>query len=182
MIRTKIVNVVATASLEQQIDLAELGQFKEIFHDSNVYGGRVAYFKKPNMTGKVSIFPSGKMISIGTKNERDAFKELENAKDFLIKREFIKPTLIQPKTQNIVLTMDFQKPINIEELIVDYKVIYEPEQFPGAILRINQPYKATVLIFASGKIVLTGLNDTNQIEPTVEPLKAIVEKFAYVKT
>ena len=59
---TKIVNVIATAALEQKVDLLKVSKFKEIFHDSDVYGGRVAYFKKDDMVGKVSIFPSGKMI------------------------------------------------------------------------------------------------------------------------
>lgn len=56
MTKAAIVNVVATASVEQPVDLAELERFKEIFHDSSVYGGRVAYFKTPEMNGKVSIF------------------------------------------------------------------------------------------------------------------------------
>ena len=69
MIETKIVNVVATATLNQQMDLVGLKQFREIIHDSDVYGGSVAYFQTSTMTGKVSIFNSGKLISVGTKSE-----------------------------------------------------------------------------------------------------------------
>jgi len=68
MAEATIVNVVATAALNQRLDLDELGKFREILHDPSIYGGRAAYFKSPNMKGKVSIFASGKMISVGTKN------------------------------------------------------------------------------------------------------------------
>lgn len=51
-----IVTVVATASVNQPIDFEELRRFSEIFHDSDVYGGRVAYFKTKQIQDKVSIF------------------------------------------------------------------------------------------------------------------------------
>ena len=67
MVRIEIVNVVATASLEQQIEFDELRTYKEIFHDSDVYERSVAYSRLHEMTGKVSIFLSGKMISVEQK-------------------------------------------------------------------------------------------------------------------
>ena len=82
MIKAKIVNVVATAALNQEVNPEELRQFEEVVYDSNVYGGRVAYFKTKTSQGKVSIFISGKMISVGTKSEEAPFQELEAAKDF----------------------------------------------------------------------------------------------------
>jgi len=48
----------------------------------------------------------------------------------------IKQIDLEPKIQNIVVTVDFGKGINFEELSEKTKIIYEPEQFPGAILRI----------------------------------------------
>lgn len=59
MVKTEIINVVATATLYQQLDLDELGKMENIIHDSEIYGGRVAYYKSKNMKGKVTIFPSG---------------------------------------------------------------------------------------------------------------------------
>jgi transcription initiation factor TFIID TATA-box-binding protein len=162
------VNVVATAALNQRLDLDELGKFREILHDSDIYGGRVAYFKSPKMRGKVSIFTSGKMISIGTKSEKEATHELEYVRDFLAKKGFIKFTKLKHKIRNIVVTVNFRKSINLEELAKNYKIMYEPEQFPGAILRIREPYEATVLLFASGKAVITGLKSSNQINSIVK--------------
>jgi transcription initiation factor TFIID TATA-box-binding protein len=175
MTKVVIVNVVATASLGQKLDLYELGKFKEIFHHSDVYGGRVAYFKMGKMKGKVSFFPSGKMISVGTRSEFQAFHELEQAMKFLVKKGFAKPVNLYPKTQNIVATVDFEKSLNLETLCEKSKAIYEPEQFSGAILRLEKPFKTSVLVFASGKVVITGLKSSAQIESTLQQLSLLVE-------
>jgi TATA-box binding protein (TBP) (component of TFIID and TFIIIB) len=176
MVKTKIVNVVATASICQKLVFYELRKRKEIFHDSDVYGGRVAYFKTEKMQGRVSIFASGKMISVGTKSETQAHHELELAARFLINEGFAKPIELTPKTQNMVITADFEESLNLEKLSEDSKAIYEPEQFPGGILRISDPYKATILIFASGKTVITGLRNSNHIKPVTEQLANIIRE------
>ena len=170
-----IVNVVATASVNMAVDFKKLREYKEIFHDSDVYSGRVAYFKTGQMQGKVSIFLSGKMISVGTKSEVQAQKELEMAKGFLMEKGFVSDVVLEPKTQNIVVSVDFGVPINLEALSEGTRAIYEPEQFPGAILRIKEPFGCSVLVFGSGKAVLTGLKSQTQIEPTIEKLKEIIE-------
>lgn len=175
MIKTAIVNVVATATLNQELDLDELGKFREILHDSDIYGGRVAYFKTSGMNGKVSIFASGKMISVGTTSEEKAFYELEYTKKFLVEKGFAKPTILQPKVQNIVATADLEETIDLEELSKNCKMIYEPEQFPGGILKIEEPHKATVLIFASGKAVIAGLKSSNHIKPTIQQMVNVVK-------
>jgi TATA-box binding protein (TBP) (component of TFIID and TFIIIB) len=130
LVKVTIVNVVATASLNQPMDFEELRRYGEIFHDSDVYSGRVAYFKTKQMQGRVSIFSSGKMISVGTKNETQAQKELQLAKQFLVEKGLIKEVTLEPKTQNIVATVDFEQPLNLEELSQKTRAIYEPEQFP----------------------------------------------------
>jgi transcription initiation factor TFIID TATA-box-binding protein len=175
--RVSIVNVVATAALGQSLDFDELKEHEEIFHDSRVYGGRVAYYKAPSMEGRVSIFRSGKMISVGAKTEKKAFQQLHLAMNFLTKKGFVKPVELDFRTRNIVVTADFGKSLNLEKLAENSKAIYEPEQFPGAILRIDKPSKASVLVFASGKIVITGLTKQSQIIPTINRLKSLTRSL-----
>jgi transcription initiation factor TFIID TATA-box-binding protein len=175
MVKQQIVNVVATASLHEEMDFEKLRVFEEIFHDSDVYGGRVAYFKTKQMQGRVSIFSSGKMISVGTKSEAQAQRELHLAQRFLAEKGLIREVVLEPRTQNIVATADFEQPINLEELAQKTRAIYEPEQFPGAILRLDKPFKTSVLIFASGKTVITGLKSSAQLEPAIETLKNLIE-------
>lgn len=175
MVRTAIVNVVATASLNHFMDFKEFLKYKEFIYDANYYGGRVAYFKTSVMEGKVSIFLSGKMISIGTKSEAQAFKELKLAMMFLVKRKLARKIGLQTKIRNLVVTADFETSLDLEKLSENLKAIYEPEQFPGAILRIEKPFKTSILIFASGKVVMTGLISTEQIEPTIKLLKQLID-------
>ncbi|XP_066348395.1 TATA-box-binding protein 1-like [Miscanthus floridulus] len=61
------------------------------------------------------------------------------------------------KIQNIVGSCDVKFPIRLEGLAYSHGAFssYEPKLFPGLIYRMKQP-KIVLLIFASGKIVLTG--------------------------
>jgi len=164
VVEFEIVNVVATASLGGRVSLEDLGGVEGVTYDQEIYGGRVAYLRLPEMNGTVSVFFSGKMISIGTKNEEDAFRDLQCGRDLLIDRKLAGPVDLVPKIQNIVVTADLGRIVDLEELAYNYSLVYEPEQFPGAILRIAKPCKATVLIFASGKIVIAGLKSSNQVD------------------
>jgi len=47
--------------------------------------------------------------------------------------------------------------------------MYEPEQFPGLIYRMNQP-KVVLLLFASGKFVCTGARKEEQVHEAVNNL------------
>jgi hypothetical protein len=72
----EIVNIVATADLRQQVELTEIAKIRYTIHDQEIYGGRVAYLKTPAMHGKTTIFPSGKLISVGTKTREQAQHDL----------------------------------------------------------------------------------------------------------
>lgn len=174
MVKAKIVNVVATAFVNQPLDFSKLKEMKDIVYNPNVYGGRVAYFKTSIMQGQVSFFNSGKMISAGTKSEKRAFEELTYAMMFLVMNGFIKEVELHPQIQNIVMMADFEKSISLEQLAEKTDCIYEPEQFPGAILKIEKPYKASVLIFASGKTIIAGLKRSKQIKPILQRLRNIL--------
>jgi len=177
MVKISIVNVVATATLNQEVNLEELGKLDEVRYDPNVYGGRVAYFKSPKIKGTVSIFASGKMISVGTKSEKEAINALKYVKEFLVKKRFSGHSMLKPRIRNIVATVNFEKKIDLEELAKRYRMIYEPEQFPGGIIKINEPYKATILLFASGKAVVTGFKTCNQIDSII---REIISKISSI--
>jgi transcription initiation factor TFIID TATA-box-binding protein len=115
------------------------------------------------------------MIGVGTKSEPQAFHELATAMNFLIEKGYAKPVELKPQTHNIVATADFEKSLNLEKLSETSKAIYEPEQFPGAILRFEKPYKTSILVFASGKVVIAGLKSSGQIEPTLQQLEQFIE-------
>jgi transcription initiation factor TFIID TATA-box-binding protein len=149
----KIVNVVCTTDLKQKIDLTNFNNFQYLSANLDRYC--CGYVKTKKMIGRVSIFQSGKLISIGTKSTKFSFNELRIACNLLKKHKLIKSFKIEPKIRNIVATVDLQRKIDLEKIALQIpKIMYEPEQFPGLILRLIGSNVA--LIFASGKAVLTG--------------------------
>ena len=169
-----IVNVVATGDLKQRVDIKVIAKLPHMIHDSKIYGGRVTYLKTPTMYGKVTIFPSGKLISIGTKSPEQAQLDLETTVAILVEEGFIEPLEIQANTRNLVAVASFDNISSLEEIASYTGAIYEPEQFPGAILK-SSTTNATYLIFQSGKIVISG---TSSIEELEKSYKYIIELLA----
>jgi len=172
----KIVNVVATADLKQFIQILDLADLPYTIHDSEIYGGRVTYVKMPQMKGKVTVFPSGKLISIGTTSYKEAKRDLEDTKRYLIENLFIVNIELNVKTTNIVCVFDLNIAVDLENFVNESNVMYEPEQFSGAIYK-NENSGPTYLVFASGKIIITGLRDFNNIEEKVSNIRKIIEKY-----
>ena len=74
-----IVNVVCTADLKQRIEIKKFNEFSWGIYDSEIYRGICGYVKSPEMQGKVTVFSSGKMISIGAKSIRSAKEQIFHA-------------------------------------------------------------------------------------------------------
>jgi transcription initiation factor TFIID TATA-box-binding protein len=105
------------------------------------------------------------MISIGSKSFLDAKHDLNYATKRLAELGLISATKIKVELQNIVATGEIGKPIDIEKFSVNLQnIIYEPEQFPGAIYYNKELEGAPILIFASGKVVIAGLRDERLLQ------------------
>jgi transcription initiation factor TFIID TATA-box-binding protein len=79
----------------------------------------------------------------------------------------------------MVCSYNLGKYININKLSVTLNlenIEYEPEQFPGLVYRIKDP-KIVVLIFSSGKLILTGGRNLEDIKKGLDTLE---EKLATV--
>ena len=64
--RLTVVNTVAASDLDQFIDLERLAGAEVFLYDRAVYS--CAYFRDEKTRAKVSIFITGRMISVGTKS------------------------------------------------------------------------------------------------------------------
>jgi len=175
-IRPEIRNVVCTANLGQRVDIAKLSVLACGIFDEAIYGGRCGYIKTPGMEGRVSIFPSGKMISVGGKSVRSAINQLNQAKFFLVKAKMIKETKIVSKIQNIVATIDLCQRIPIEKLASKISgAVYKPKTFPGLLLRGMA--SCNFSIFSSGKIVTTGSKSMEEINRSSFEMLQKISKF-----
>ena len=78
---------------------------------------------------------------------------------------------------NMVASANLLGRIELEEAAYSLgKTMYEPEQFPGLIYRMDTP-KVVILLFASGKLVCTGATKEEDVYIAVDKLhKNLKEK------
>lgn len=81
------------------------------------------------------------------------------------------------KVQNIVATTSLGKPVSLMKLAKsDANTEYNPEQFPGLVLRIKKP-KSAVLVFSSGNLVCTGTKSIEQVKEVIENVIKTLRKI-----
>ncbi len=81
------------------------------------------------------------------------------------------------KIQNIVVSSDLEKDIPLIKLAETLpNTEYNPEQFPGLVMRIKEP-KTSALIFSSGKIVCTGAKSMAKVKEAVRKIIQNIEKI-----
>ena len=154
-IKPKITNVVCTGSLNQSVDIKTFNKFGWGIYDMAIYSGRCGYVKSPEMQGRVTVFPSGKMISVGAKSVKKAIEQLHQAKFYLMQVKLISDVQLHGKVHNVVGLLTLNNTLQINKIMPKLKgAIYEPEQFAGIILKSIK--SVSYLIFASGKIVISG--------------------------
>jgi transcription initiation factor TFIID TATA-box-binding protein len=81
------------------------------------------------------------------------------------------------KIENVVASASLNVPIKLEKLVSNLdNVEYEPEQFPGLVLRLKDP-KAAALIFSSGKVVCTGAKSPKDSKLVIAKIVAKMNKI-----
>ena len=82
------------------------------------------------------------------------------------------------KIENVVATVVVEITEKIDLNIIARKyaeVEYNPERFPGLVMRIEKP-RATILIFSTGKMVVTGLRKAAEAPKVVEKVVKNIRK------
>jgi transcription initiation factor TFIID TATA-box-binding protein len=171
-----IENVVASASLDQKIDLlAIMKVFRNVEYRPKQFPGLVFRLKRPKTA--TLIFGSGKMVCTGAKSEKMARSAVKKVVRELKNNGIIilgKPKIV---IQNIVASANLHGKIDLETAAdIMENVMYEPEQFPGLIYRMGEP-KVVMLLFASGKLVCTGAKHEDMVREAVEKLHEILEDY-----
>lgn len=169
-------NIVATVNLDCKLDLKTIA-----FHARNVeynpkrFAAAIMRIRNPKTTAL--IFASGKMVCTGAKTEALAREAARKYAKVIIKLGF--PAQFKDfKIQNMVGSCDVRFPIRLEGLAWSHGHFaqYEPELFPGLIYRMQLP-KIVLLIFVSGKIVLTGGKRREDIYQAFENIYPVLTEF-----
>ena len=170
-----IVNVVASASVDQKIDLNDITKkFPDVEYNPEQFPGLVFRIKNPKTA--TLIFRTGKMVCTGAKSEELAVKAVNIVVQRLRKGKIkIKKDAIIT-VQNIVSSINLGGKIHLEKAARTLpRSMYEPEQFPGIIHRMVDP-KTVILVFASGKLVCTGAKKESDVYRSVHNLHSLLEE------
>jgi transcription initiation factor TFIID TATA-box-binding protein len=171
----KIQNVVASAALNQKIDLnAIVKSYPGVEYRPEQFPGLVFRLKRPKTA--TLIFNSGKMVCTGAKSEKESRRAVMTVVKELKKGGIIIISKPEFKVQNIVASASLGGRIDLEQAVGTLgKTMYEPEQFPGLIYRMDEP-KVVILIFASGNLVCTGAKKEQDVYDAVRKLHESLEE------
>ena len=172
----RIENVVASATLNQKIDLNAIVKGNQgVEYDREKFPGLVYRLKRPKTA--ILIFSTGKMVCTGAKSEKEAKRAIKKVVRELKTSGIIIIGKPEIKVVNMVASANLLGRIELEDCAYSLgRTMYEPEQFPGLIYRMDEP-KVVILLFASGKLVCTGATKEEDVYKAVAKLhKNLKEK------
>ncbi|BEP16996.1 TATA-box-binding protein [Pyrofollis japonicus] len=172
-----IENIVATVSLDQTLDLRMIERsILTVEYNPEQFPGLVYRLDSPKVTAL--IFKSGKMVVTGAKSTRDLIEAVKKIVRNLKKHGIPIHGRSKVQIQNIVASANLNVCVDLERAALTLEnSMYEPEQFPGLIHRMDEP-RVVLLIFSSGKMVITG---AKREEEVYEAVKRIYEKLKKVR-
>lgn len=169
-------NVVATVNLNCKLDLRSIAlHARNAEYNPKRFAAVIMRIRDPKTTAL--IFASGKMVVTGAKSEK-ASKIASQRYAKIINKLGFNAQFTDFKIQNIVSSCDLKFCIKLEGLAYAHTNFcsYEPELFPGLIYRMVKP-KIVLLIFVSGKIVLTGAKVREDIYEAFENIYPVLTQY-----
>lgn len=176
----EIVNVVSSGSLDLEIDLESLSKEIGSIADYNPEKYPGMYLRFGEDIPLITVYRTGKYIITGADSEEKSYTVRERFLDLLSDIGVIEhPDDDWFLIQNYVCTAEFNQSLNLNALTIELgleRTEYEPEQFPGLIYRPNSDL-GVVLIFATGRVVITGCRSIQDAEETSSELKETLSEF-----
>ncbi|ENN96220.1 transcription factor [Methanocaldococcus villosus KIN24-T80] len=171
----KIVNVVVSTKIADSIDLEEAALVLEnAEYEPEQFPGLVCRLSVPKVA--LLLFRSGKVNCTGAKSKKEAEIAINKIINELKDAGFDVYENPEVKIQNMVATADLGVEPNLDEIAMYVDdTEYEPEQFPGLVYRLDDP-KVVVLIFGSGKVVITGLKKEEDAKRALDKILETIKE------
>ncbi|XP_076318684.1 TATA binding protein isoform X1 [Tachypleus tridentatus] len=169
-------NIVSTVNLGCKLDLKKIAlHARNAEYNPKRFAAVIMRIREPRTTAL--IFSSGKMVCTGAKSEEQSRLAARKYARIVQKLGF-EAKFLDFKIQNMVGSCDVKFPIRLEGLVLTHSQFssYEPELFPGLIYRMVKP-RIVLLIFVSGKVVLTGAKVRSEIYEAFENIYPILKGF-----
>lgn len=174
----KIENIVMAGSIAGSLDIEYIAdKLDGCVLNKKKFPGAVYHMKEPKMVAL--LFSSGKIALTGITNRDDFQKGLDNLIRQVNGLGIRTSAVPDVSIKNMVCSYNTGLYINLNKVIITLKyekIEYEPEQFPGLVYRISDP-KIVALLFTSGKIILTGGKNIDDVKSAIDQLR---EKLEYV--
>lgn len=173
----KIVNVVGSGDLSREIDLSVLRD--DIGKEADYEAGQSALFFRPrNYSGLVMAYRTGKYIVRGG----SSYDNLQQINSLFLNQLADLGVLSNSEqvpftVQNVVFVGDIGEDVILEKLVIQLgleNTEFEPEQFPGLVYRPEE-FSCVLLVFGSGKVVITGSSDERESRKAFEKLKSEIQ-------
>lgn len=176
----EIVNIVASTNLGREFDLEAIAESSDLRDmpdvesiELNRESGERILMHLVDIGPIGTISRKGAFIITGAHSFEDLEKTTDAFLDVFAQAEMVDSTAgIEMIIQNIVCTGTLERDINLNALAIELgleNTEYEPEQFPGLVYRAPEA-NGTILIFASGKVVITGVRSVDEAEEDMELL------------
>lgn len=162
----KIENIVSTVTLNQTLNLYDIERnVPHVEYNPDQFPGLVFRLENPKVTAL--IFKSGKMVITGAKSTDELIRAVKKIVKTLRQHGITITGRPKIQIQNIVASANLHVEVNLEKAaFLLENNMYEPEQFPGLIYRMEDPH-VVLLIFSSGKMVITGAKREAEVEDAV---------------
>lgn len=183
-VEIRIENVVANARIAKELDLKYIEEnLENAKFTKKKFPGLVYQTKDPKAA--FLIFRSGKVVCTGAKNVDEVRRAMEKlAADLrsLPKIGDAVPHHPEFSVQNIVASADLRQELNISAIVEGFGLEcmeYEPEVFPGLVYRLDDP-KTAILVFSSGRLVITGGKTKEECEYAVNTFLRKLEELGII--
>ncbi|KAF2091818.1 TBP-domain-containing protein [Saccharata proteae CBS 121410] len=176
-LRPKLQNIVSTVNLSCLLDLSNIAAHaRNAEYNKKRFAALVMRIREPRTTAL--IFASGKMVVTGAKSMEDSRLACRKFARVLQKLGY-NAQFKDYKVQNVVASVDMGFMIRMEGLLNSRHrdhVRWEPELFPGMTYRVRQP-RVVLLIFVSGKVVLTGAKCKEDIDKAFDFIYPVLQEY-----
>lgn len=174
-----IANVVGSGDLGSELDLTAVEEDLTVpyteYDPSNYHG---LYVRITEEGPLITIYKSGKYIISGCSDFGELQRTNSEFLEIISSLDVFQDGLDAGfSVQNVVCTGDLRQNINLSALSVGLgleSTEYEPEQFPGLVYRPSE-FPAVLLVFANGKVVITGAADIETADDAFEYLQSQVD-------
>mgnify|MGYP001595466052 FL=1 len=134
-----------------------------IEYEPEQFPGAILKMKEPKVS--MLLFKNGKIICSGASAQSQIDVAIKKANKMINE---IQPSVkilktIEYEVVNLVATGNLHQNLDLFATAMQLEnVEYEPEQFPGAILRMDNP-KLTMLLFKNGKVICAGAKNEKEM-------------------